>query len=857
MAAVLEREELFGRLFAHLKDAGEGSGSLIFLTGEAGAGKTTVVKELVARTPSNTLVLIGGCDPLSTPRPLGPLLDIAGDSDSGLGSINELDDTFEMFATVLDRLHNTIRPVLMILEDVHWADAGTLDMITYLGRRISDTKAMIVATYRDDEIGTDHPLLPVLSDLIAKEAVKRYPVDLLSRRAVRELAEGTDVDADLVFAATGGNAFYVTELLATGGAIPRTVQEAVLARVGQLDSESRKAVEAVSIAPRSMELTHILALTAVEGDAPDRAVAAGVLIGDNTGYSFRHELARLAVQSSIPEPRRVLLNAVMLDQLADSNDLSRLAHHAINTNDPDTILTYVPPAARDAARRQTHHEAVGLFAAAYPYADKLDKDARFNLLADYDLSLRITNHQDEALRIASELVDLARTTEDVRLLGVALRIRSRALWVTSQVSKSNDEISASVSVLEGLGDSEDLGESLYIAANNQMLDRHFLTGVNLGQRSLEMARRMGDTTNEVRSLQALGTLELVMGDLARGVALIEESIEVGRTASIPRIELVGYSMLGTGGGEVRIYDRALDWLNRSIALARQMDEDYSAAYDMAWKARIRCEQGLWDEAIELIEEVPTADPGIARIAPVTALGTRGRIMVRRGDPGAEAVLGEALELGNTGALQHIWVPMCSLSEMHWLRGNHTEAVEVLDGFFREILETDTAWGRGEVAFWMWISGGLEHAPTNLAEPFALMIDRQWGLAAEVWEKIGCPYEHAIALTHLDTDARLAGLAIFDQLGARPASQRVRRSLREEGVSSIPRAPRDSTRSNRFGLTTRQMDVLLLLQEGLGNAEIADRLFISKKTAEHHVSAILAQLGASSRAEVVAMSLGEQ
>ncbi|HEY5889366.1 MAG TPA: helix-turn-helix transcriptional regulator, partial [Acidimicrobiia bacterium] len=303
---------------------------------------------------------------------------------------------------------------------------------------------------------------------------------------------------------------------------------------------------------------------------------------------------------------------------------------------------------------------------------------------------------------------------------------------------------------------------------------------------------------------------------------------------------------------VRIYGRALDWLDQSIAVGREMDEDYLVAYSIAWKARIKCEQGYWQEAIELAGSVASGGTRSARIVPVTALGTIGRVRVRRGEPGGVLPLTQAIDLGRHGTLQHVWAPVSALSEWHWLQGENKRALEVLREFSERVFETDSAWGKGEVAFWMWMAGGLEEIPAGAAGPFALMISGDWTRAAQEWEEVGCPYEQALALSFGDTDARLSALEIFDRLGARPAGKWLRRILRVRGITSIPTGPRRSTKDHPAGLTSRQAEVMGLLQLGLSNAEIATRLFISVKTAEHHVSAVLSKLGVASRSEVAAM-----
>lgn len=853
----LERGELLAQLGGYVERARTGSGTFVFLDGEAGAGKTTVARALVAETPKSALLLSGQCDPLTTPRPLGPLLDIAADPESGLADIVEVEDRYGIFAQVLDRLQHSIRPVLMILEDIHWADAATLDMLTYLGRRIGDTKALVLTTYRGDEIGPDHQLRPVLGDLLTKPDVHRHTVEMLSPDAIRALAGERSVDAERIHQITGGNAFYVTELLATDGSVPATVQDAVLARVGRLDVDARRAVEAVSIAPRSMEPAHISALVGTPPEAAERALHAGVLVGDRSGYRFRHELARIAVEDSVPPPRRVAYHLKMLEILEGTDNPARLAHHAITTGESDIILQYGLEAAREASRRESHREAVRFYAAVHPYVARLDLIDRIQLLEEFHLALMSTDQQDASVEVADEILDLAKVIDEPLVVGRAYRIRARAVWLIGRTEESNREIERAVEILEPLGDSEQLALALRLRAHNQMLDRHHAPGVEFARRAAEMSQRLGMETEHAWSIQTLGTLEIVAGNVEDGFRLIEESIALARKAGAPRVESSAFGMLGTGGGEVKVYEEGLKWLDRGIALGRELDQDYAVAYNTAWKARIKCEQGKWDEAVALAEEVTTYDPSVARISPVTALGALGRVRVRRGDPGAELALREALDLGATGALQHIWAPLCALAEMYWLQNMPGRAIEVLEEPLRRVLATDTAWGRGEIAYWMWRVGGLQKVPDNLAAPYEMMITGDWQGAAAEWSRIGCPYEEAMALSEGDTAAKFRALEIFDSLGARPAGQWLRSTLRSEGVESIPRGPRRATRENPEGLTSRQAEVLELIATGLSNGDIAERLFISQKTVEHHVSAVFAKLGVTSRGEAIARALEPQ
>ena len=246
-----------------------------------------------------------------------------------------------------------------------------------------------------------------------------------------------------------------------------------------------------------------------------------------------------------------------------------------------------------------------------------------------------------------------------------------------------------------------------------------------------------------------------------------------------------------------------------------------------------------------------------KVLPIlTALGALGRVRVRRGDPGARETLERIIAMGKANELQHVWSPISGLAEYHWLRNDQEAMVAVLSDAYDRALETDSIWARGEIGFWMWRAGAIERPPERAAEPFALQISGDWQGAADLWSQIGCPYEVALALVDGDVESKLEGLSVFDSMGAKPMSDRIRAELRASGVDSIPRRPSRATRDNFAGLTNRQIEVLELISQGRSNAEVADELFISKKTVEHHVSAIFAKLGVDSRAKAIAHAVNQ-
>jgi DNA-binding CsgD family transcriptional regulator len=190
----------------------------------------------------------------------------------------------------------------------------------------------------------------------------------------------------------------------------------------------------------------------------------------------------------------------------------------------------------------------------------------------------------------------------------------------------------------------------------------------------------------------------------------------------------------------------------------------------------------------------------------------------------------------------------------WLSGDVEGAIEQAQATYELALEKRHLWFAGELAYWQWKAGALDRAPDWIAEPYRFQLAGDLQGAADAWHSRGCVYEAARALAESDEESELReALEVFEGLGARPAAAAVRRSLRDFGVHAVPRGPRPRTRANPAQLTARELEVLRLLEDGLRNADIAARLFLSRRTVDHHVSAILRKLGARTRGEAVALA----
>jgi DNA-binding CsgD family transcriptional regulator len=303
----------------------------------------------------------------------------------------------------------------------------------------------------------------------------------------------------------------------------------------------------------------------------------------------------------------------------------------------------------------------------------------------------------------------------------------------------------------------------------------------------------------------------------------------------------------------RLYDTASGYLREGLAYCEKRDMDAFRLYMLAYRARNNFEQGDWQAAGDDAETV-LRDPLATLITRIPALRTLAHIRTRRGDPLAEAALTEAWTLGGPKQeLQRIGTIAAIRAEAAWLAGNREGVLKAVESAYEMVCQRRDPRMKGELAAWLWRAGALEEQPADIADPYAQEIAGDWRGAALNWKRLGCPYEYACLLAWhgAETEQREA-LQVLEQLGAAPAARILRQRMRTEGIRAVPRGSRSSTRSNRLGLTRREAEILTLLSEGMRNSAIAKRLFVSIRTVDRHVSAILSKLGVQSRGEAAAM-----
>ena len=377
----------------------------MLVSGEAGIGKTSLVRAFAQEASGSVRVLVGTCDDLVTPRTLGPFRDMAHDTDGPLAeAVDQVAGRDAVFGAVHQELAG--RPTAMIVEDVHWADDATLDVLRYLAWRIPSLPSVLVLTYRDDELGDDHPLRRVLGAHASSE-VRRLALQPLSPRAVEELSGGRGADA-AVLAATAGNPFFVTEVLANPGIeVPATVRDAVLARLAGLGEETQQALELLSTVPGRVERWLVERLLA-DPAALDEAERRGVLEADPGHVWFRHELARRAIERQLTSGARVACNRRVLAELEGrpNVELSRLAHHAQEAGDPEAVIRHGLAAAREAAGAGAFSEALAHYELVLGWSGQLPGQQLATVQEESSWVLYNLSRFDDAVARAGRVVAL-------------------------------------------------------------------------------------------------------------------------------------------------------------------------------------------------------------------------------------------------------------------------------------------------------------------------------------------------------------------------------------------------------------------------------------------------------------------
>lgn len=991
-AAFVGREAELARLEELVEVASSGAAAGVLVGGEAGIGKSRLVSELLALAARHgAAATVGRCVDLGAgglpylpfaealaalagpsgaePSPAGAavravarerpaLLRLTG-QEAGVAGIDDALQRmalYEAVALALRSAADAAGALVLVLEDLHWADASTRDLVRFLLARLSDERLLVVGTYRADDLHRRHPLRGLLAELVRlprlerldlhpfdAEELRRYLFDLhggaLHERLVRDIATRSE-----------GNAFYAAELLDAvhdcgPGTLPGGLADVLLARVERLPEPVQQVARVAAVAGRRVPDQLLRQALARSGADDDRsgpsgadgdgaghggagvalrdAVAHQVLVPDGAErFAFRHALLQEAIYGDLLPGERIRLHAVYAELLAATPDAATaadLARHSLEAHDEPRALAAWIRAGREAERRLAPVEALTHYEAALQLWPGVPADRRpadvdtvgLALLAAHAASA--SGEFRRAIALGRSAATAAAEAHDRDAEAQARHCLAAFLFESDQDEQALQEVERVYALLEGAGPNPTrvwatAVEARILAGGGDLWDsrrENLLRAGELVEKSLVEARQLGLRAAEADLLVTLAVRDGVVVGPEAGAERLVEAARVGRDARDPEIELRAVFLLGINRFDVGLLDAARASFLEGLGIAERagLNSGMFAIESRLLLAQVLVAQGDWDAAVRSITVDPPRLPAreseflVVPLLPVYAARDPA------GVPDRVARL-EAIDPDYRTFWSQIYSPLAEA--FGWL-GRPAEALAAVD----QALESLARLGRplaiggiqaAAVGLGALADAGSAGAPVDGADELGERLlsharlvaatgaprlhelgpeGRGWLLRAEaeatrlagrsvpaVWRAAYEAFDYGHVLARAHTAWRLAE-ALLAEGGreSRPEATALLVEARESADRLGARPLRDAVDAlaqryrldagaglmvNRL-LTPREEEVIKLVSEGLTNREIGARLFISEKTASVHVSNLLAKLGASGRAEAVAVA----
>jgi DNA-binding CsgD family transcriptional regulator/tetratricopeptide (TPR) repeat protein len=845
---LLEREAELRALNAIVESAERGRGAVALVRGEAGIGKTSLLR--AARERAGVPFHIGRGEPLSVPEPLGPVRELA----AAVGAA----DLPERIGGDRRGLARTLRtaltangPAVGVIEDAHWADPATLDVVRLLARRAEDTPLALVITFRDDELAANPPLAVLIGDLATDASVTQIVLGPLSLAAVSSLAAASGADAVEVARVTAGNPFLVVETLAAGGRLPASVLDATVARVARLGPEARGIVDIAAVIGQRLPLDLLREVALTDEDALEEALDRGVLTDDGATLGFRHELTRQAIEQSLSSHRRAALHARVAGALVGRSDVdhARIAHHADAAGLSEVAAHHAALAAEAAERVGALREASLQLERALRLGGDLPSEVRVDLLIRYARSANFAGWRlEEARAAAEEAVALGDASRDWLAGGRARTVLSATLWSLDRVVEARAAAAEALALLEGGGDLPELARAHAAVVRIEAIAFDPVEAIARGRRALDAAADAGLEEARIDVLISLGLAHGHRGSPdAAGIldTARRDALQGGTAIQVIRAHVNSVAVAGDARDAARV--------DTVVETALNLFDDFETTIPRqvvhVLRARSLLDRGRYDEALAELAvgrrdwhgEVVIADA-------IEAL-----VHARRGEGRPREQLEAAQDQlqGLPPGWRHLFV-RAALAEVAWLAGDLDGGAEFARAGMAAPSAAQLVRPASDALLWAMRCGApitLEPEASSLPPPVRLELDGDWRSAIRAWRALDAPYEAALAALAGDERAAREAVAVLKRLGARAASRAFARERRRRGGASL-RGPRRTTLANAAGLTRREQEVLTVLAQGATNPQIAAGLHLSERTVAHHVSSILGKLSAPTRTAAV-------
>ena len=715
---LLEREAQLASLTGYAGEARHGDGRLVLVAGEAGVGKSALVEQVQRDLPAASWFW-GACDGLFTPRPLGPLFDIASKLGGELLELCRADAPREdLFRALLRQISEPAELHVLVMEDVHWADEATVDLLRFLGRRLRDAPVLLIATYRDDGLSRRDPLRVALGDLATQRSTRRIGLAPLSERAVGVLAADSGLEAAALYRLTGGNPFYVTEVVQSGmGEVPPSARDAVLARAAGLTGAARAVLDAAALTGAWAELDLLEQVTGCPPSAIDELIISGLVTAEGAALKFRHEIARLAVAEAVTAHRRGPTHGRILAALQAAGCTTTPGWPSTPrrpATGPPCCGTRPPPPA------------------APPNWARIAKPPLSTSGLSGSRPARIRSWWPRCTTV-SATKRACWTGGKMRLTPGSTRSRSGGRSATSSgratrcagwpaacatcagASEGAEAGQAAIALLEPLGPTAELASAYSSLAAQQMVINANEAAIELARRAQAIARPLGLTRVLADALNTEACASHTAGGEWAGT--IHAALDIALTGRHEEQASRAYTNAYSLFTAERRFADGEHYFTDGVAYCDEHDITTYGIFLRSERTSALERTGRWDEAAALSAELlERGGPSpIIRLCPLNRLGT---IRARRGEPGAWTCLDEAIQYADAAGEPQGIVPVrLNRAEACWLEGNTAQAV--LEAELADDAAADSdSWERGAVAVWLRRTGSARPPRGRLADPLS-------------------------------------------------------------------------------------------------------------------------------------------